>query len=176
MQKLKKLLAKSQLQQFVIVIGESVLVYRIRVKVTLNKPIYVGFTILDVSKLLMFDLYYSVVVKRYCEDVRYAAAYAGWFDGTNKINSDEGNNIDRSDHAGGYALYAYDLTPDLAENDQVNLSQQGTVRLNLKFGAAHTITVVAYAEFENMIEIDRNRNILFDFSVFGRQFGAIISN
>jgi hypothetical protein len=58
------------------------------------------------------------------------------------------------------------LTPDLAENDQVNLSRQGTVRLNLKFGAAlvHTITVVAYAEFENMIEIDRNRNIVFDFS------------
>jgi hypothetical protein len=97
---------------------------------------------------------------------RYAAAYAGLFGGTNKINRDEGNNIDRSDHAGGYALYAYDLTPDLAENDQVNLSRQGTVRLNLKFGAAlaHTITVVAYAEFENMIEIDRNRNIVFDFS------------
>jgi hypothetical protein len=66
--KLKKLLAKSQLQQFVIVNGEAVLVDRIRAKVTLNKPIYVGFTILDVSKLLMFDLYYNVVVKRYCED------------------------------------------------------------------------------------------------------------
>jgi hypothetical protein len=58
------------------------------------------------------------------------------------------------------------LSPDLAENDQVNLSRQGTVRLNLKFGAAlaHTITIVAYAEFENMIEIDRNRNIVFDFN------------
>jgi hypothetical protein len=97
---------------------------------------------------------------------RYVAAYAGLFGGTNKINRDEGNDIDRSDYAGGYALYAYDLTPDLAENDHVNLSRQGTVRLNLKFGAAlaHTITVVAYAEFENMIEIDRNRNIVFDFS------------
>jgi hypothetical protein len=48
----------------------------------------------------------------------------------------------------------------------VNLTRQGTVRLNLKFGAAlaQTVTVVAYAEFENLIEIDRNRNVVFDFS------------
>jgi hypothetical protein len=68
--KLKKLLAKSQLQQFVIVNDEAVLVDRIRAKVTLNKPIYVGFTVLDVSKLLMFDFHYNVVVKHYGEDAR----------------------------------------------------------------------------------------------------------
>jgi hypothetical protein len=68
--KLKKLLAKSQYKQFVIVNDEAVLVDRIRAKVTLNKPIYVGFTVLDVSKLLMFDFHYNVVVKRYGEDAR----------------------------------------------------------------------------------------------------------
>ena len=97
---------------------------------------------------------------------RYVAAYAGLFGGTNKINRDEGNDISRFDFANGYALYAYDLTPDLGENDHVNLTRQGTVRLDLKFGAAltHTVTVVAYGEFENVIEIDRNRNIVFDFA------------
>jgi hypothetical protein len=37
--------------------------------------------------------------------------------------------------------------------------------VNLKFGTAlpNTVTVVAYAEFENVIEIDRNRNVVFDF-------------
>lgn len=76
------------------------------------------------------------------------------------------HDISRTDYANGYALYAYDLTPDLAENDHVNLTRQGTVRLDLKFGAAlaQTVTVIAYAEFENVIEIDRNRNIVFDFS------------
>jgi hypothetical protein len=29
---------------------------------------------------------------------------------------------------------------------------------------ASTITVIAYAEFENIIEIDRNRNVVFDFN------------
>ena len=43
---------------------------------------------------------------------------------------------------------------------------QGTVRVELKFGAAlaNTVTVVAYAELENVIEINRNRNIVYDFS------------
>lgn len=43
---------------------------RIRAKVTLNKPIYVGFTVLDVSKLLMFDFHYNAVVKRNGKDAR----------------------------------------------------------------------------------------------------------
>jgi hypothetical protein len=64
---------------------------------------------------------------------QYIAAYSGLFGGTNKINRDEGNNISRSDYASGYALFVYDLTPDLAENDYMNLTRQGTVRLGLKF-------------------------------------------
>jgi hypothetical protein len=30
---------------------------------------------------------------------------------------------------------------------------------------ANTVTIVAFAEFENIIEIDRNRNITADFSI-----------
>jgi len=41
------------------------------------------------------------------------------------------------------------------------------VRLALKFSTAltNTVTVVAYAEFENVIEVDRDRNVVFDFGV-----------
>jgi hypothetical protein len=88
------------------------------------------------------------------------------FDGTGKENRDEGNDIDRSDCADGYALYPFDLSPDLSENDHFNLVRQGTVRVDLKFALAlpHTVTVIAYAEFENIIEVDRNRNVVFDFN------------
>ena len=63
-----------------------------------------------------------------------------------------------------YALYAFDLSPDLTEEGHFNLAKQGNVRVELKFGAAlqNTVTVVAYAEFENVIEIDRNRNVIND--------------
>jgi hypothetical protein len=50
-----------------------------------------------------------------------------YFGGTNKINWDEGNDISRSNYANEYALLAYDLTPDLAENNHMNLSRQKAV-------------------------------------------------
>jgi hypothetical protein len=68
--KLKKLLAKQQLEQFVIVNEEVVMVDRIRAKVTLNKPIYIEFRVFDVSKLLMFDFHYNVIAKRYGKNAR----------------------------------------------------------------------------------------------------------
>ena len=97
---------------------------------------------------------------------QYVTAFTSLFSGTDKDNRDEGNDINRSDFANGYAFYAFDLTPDQSEADHFNLSRQGTVRIDMKFGVAlaNTITVLAYAEFENIIEIDRNRNVVFDFN------------
>ena len=88
------------------------------------------------------------------------------FSGTCKENRNEGNGIDRTEYNNGYELYAFDLIPDLCDGDHFNLTKQGIVRLDLKFGAAlpNTVTVIAYAEFENVIDIDRNRNVVFDFS------------
>jgi hypothetical protein len=99
-------------------------------------------------------------------DGHYVNAYMNLFTGTGKVNQDEGNGIDRSEFDSGYALYVFDLTPDISENDSFNLVRNGTVRLNMKFSAGlpRTITAVVYAEFENIIEIDRNRNIVFDFN------------
>jgi hypothetical protein len=63
--KLKTLLAKPQLQQFIIVNEDLVVIDRDRKDVLLNEPIYDEFTVLDVSKLLIFDFHYNVKVKRY---------------------------------------------------------------------------------------------------------------
>ena len=97
----------------------------------------------------------------------YIRAYNSLFVGTGKIYKDEGLYITREDYANGYALYAFDLTADLGEDDHFSLVRQGSVRLALKFSQAlaATITVVAYAEFENVIEVDRDRNVVFDFGV-----------
>ena len=86
------------------------------------------------------------------------------FSGTGKENRDEGDDTAREDYANGYALYGFDLSPDLAKEGHFNLAKQRTVRVELKFETAlpNTVTVVAYAEFENVIEIDRNSNIVYD--------------
>jgi hypothetical protein len=97
---------------------------------------------------------------------QYVTAFMSLFNGIGKENRDEGNDIDRTDFANGYALYAFDLSPDLSEGEHFNLTRHGSVRLDMKFATAlpHTVTVIAYAEFENLIEIDRNRNVVFDFN------------
>ena len=97
----------------------------------------------------------------------YVQTYNTLFAGTCKLNRDEGNYISREDYADGYTLYAFDLTADLAEDDHFNLIRHGSVRLALKFSEAlaQTTSVIAYAEFDNIIEIDRDRNLLLDFGV-----------
>ena len=46
------------------------------------------------------------------------------------------------------------------------LIKQGHLRLEILFAEPlpATINVVLYAEFDNVIEIDRNRQVLFDYS------------
>jgi hypothetical protein len=97
---------------------------------------------------------------------QFVNAYMSLYSGTGKQQKDEGNLIERSDYSGGYALYAFDLTPDMAEEGHFNLAKEGSVRVDLKFSVAlpNTINVIAYAEFENVIEIDRNRNVIFDYT------------
>jgi len=66
----------------------------------------------------------------------------------------------------GYALYAFDLSPDLTDDEKFELLRTGSVRLQLKFSQRLTdpITIIIYAEYQNMVEIDRNGNVLYDFS------------
>ena len=64
-------------------------------------------------------------------------------------------------------LYAFDLSADLGEGDHFSLVCQGSVRLALKFAPALDATVigVAYAEFEDIIEVYGDRNLVFDYGV-----------
>lgn len=68
--KMKKSLAKPRLQQFVIINKETVIVEETKATVKLSKPIYVGFAVLDLSKLLIFDFHYNVILKRYGTNAR----------------------------------------------------------------------------------------------------------
>jgi len=65
-------------------------------------------------------------------DSHYIQAYNTLFSGTGKICGDEGRAIDRNDYANGYALYPFDLTADLGDEENFNLMRQGSVRVVLK--------------------------------------------
>ena len=94
----------------------------------------------------------------------YVDAFLTLFAATGKLHTDEGLDINRTDFAGGYALYAFDLTPDMSEDGHFNLIRDGSFRLEVKFAKPlpNTVNVIIYAEFEHVLEILRNREILLE--------------
>lgn len=98
----------------------------------------------------------------------FTAAYHTLFSGTGIHFLNEGNGISREQYAKGYCLLAFDLTPDLSANSSShwNLIRNGSVRLEVRFESSlsQTINCIIYAEFDNVIEIDKNRNVIVDYS------------
>lgn len=70
------------------------------------------------------------------------------------------------DFALGYTLYAFDLSPSLVDGDQFELVKSGALRLELKFSDTlpNPVHVIVFGELDSMIEIDRSRQVLTDFS------------
>ena len=100
-------------------------------------------------------------------ELDFDEAYNTLFSGTGKIYSNAGLDITREDYPGGYALYAFDLTPDMCKSaDYFNAVQRGSLTLALTFEAshAHAIGMVCYGDFENIIRIDAQRNAIYDIS------------
>ena len=63
--KLEKLAAQPSFKQFKIFHENLAVVERAKVELTLNRPIYVGFAILDFSKTLMYDFHYNYIKQKY---------------------------------------------------------------------------------------------------------------
>ena len=82
------------------------------------------------------------------------------------MNKDVGNCIEYRDFLGGYALFAFDLSPSLLDGNQVELVKSGSLILELKFNAPlpEAVHVIAYAELDFLLEVDRSRQILTDFA------------
>lgn len=91
----------------------------------------------------------------------FIRAYHNLFQST----ENRGLYLTRSEFTEGYTLFHYDLSPDLCDGAHLNLIRHSNLRLELKFGTplANTISLLVYAEFENIIEINKARNILYDF-------------
>ena len=96
----------------------------------------------------------------------YVSAYQTLYAGTNKMFHNDGNGITRDEYANGYTMYVFDLTADLCIGDHIQPIRNGNVSLECQFGTAldAAINIVVLGEFQNLIEIDANRNVLCDFN------------
>ena len=62
-------------------------------------------------------------------------------------------------------LFAFNFTPDgRPDAPTFHPPQSGNVRLQFKLNASagHAVTVMIYAEFENVMEIDNNNGVLYN--------------
>ena len=94
-------------------------------------------------------------------------SYLGYLIGTGKWGKDVGSDFDREDYKDGYSLFAWNLTPDLAEGQEhFQLRKDLSVRLDLTFNTPLPVATncIVYAEFENLILIDKHRNVTTNFA------------
>ena len=99
-------------------------------------------------------------------DSNYISAFQTLYAGTHKIFENQGNGITREEYANGYTLFVFDLTPDLCIGDHVQPIKNGNVSIECRFGTPleTAINIVVLGEFQSLIEIDANRNVLCDFN------------
>jgi len=77
------------------------------------------------------------------------------------------NDITYEEYKKGNTLYAFDLSPDLCSSEHFNILKDGSLDLDIDFKSAvqSSITAVFYLEFDNIIEITKQRNVVFDYQV-----------
>ena len=99
------------------------------------------------------------------DDKLFVTAYNTLFSGTGKLHGNSGSIIKREDYSEGYTIIVADLTPfEIGHN--FDLNAEGTLSTDLVFKSplAATINVLVYAEYDNVIENDSNRNVIRDWS------------
>jgi hypothetical protein len=98
----------------------------------------------------------------------YIRVYGGIFDAMGIRYGNRGIDIHRKDFPNGYCLYAVDLTSNRGASDSshINLIKQGSLRIDVQFGVnlAYVMSCIAYAEFDNLIKVDKDRNVSTNYS------------
>lgn len=97
----------------------------------------------------------------------YTQCYQTLFSGTGVHFSNGGNAISREMYPNGFCLFAFDLTPDLgAGSHHWSLVRRGSLRIDVRFHLTLTETVncIVYGEFDNLIEVDKYRNVIMDYN------------
>ena len=99
-------------------------------------------------------------------DNDYLQCYESLYRGFDKVDGNKSSIIKREDWDKGYALFAFDLTPDYDDDDHYPIIKHGNLRLEINFTQAlpKAINILVYAEFDNIIEFTAERNIQRDYT------------
>ena len=101
------------------------------------------------------------------KDKLFIREYQQLLDTLGYWHTDRGIEISRDTYAEGFTLYGFNLTPTSRQcTEAFNLLRQGNLQLNIKFAEQLNVStsVICHLTFENMMEIDQSRNIMFDYA------------
>jgi hypothetical protein len=67
----------------------------------------------------------------------------------------------------GYAIYAFDLNPDICSPEHYSLLEDGNMDLDIRLSkyVEDSLTFIFYLEYDNILEINKHRNVTFDYTV-----------
>ena len=91
---------------------------------------------------------------------QYVVPYLNLFTGSGTLNTNSSNNIEREDFPSGYAIYVIPIDVYVSD-DWITPQKSGNTRLNVEFSSPlpESVTMLLYGVFDDIIEIDRSRNV-----------------
>ena len=106
---------------------------------------------------------YESISVNYTENI-YNEGYFSLLQASGKIFSNESNAITLKQYKNGYALYGFDLT-NSHDAQCYDLINEGNLSLTISLAETSTvsITVIAYLEYDNIIEIDKDGQVITNY-------------
>ncbi len=98
------------------------------------------------------------------DDKHTTPGYFALLKATNVWGMNRSFGITPSEYAKGFTLYAFNLSSDEDHGANFNLVRDGTLSLDIRLREASTvaITIIAYLEFDSVVEIDSDRNVHYE--------------
>ncbi|XP_056003878.1 uncharacterized protein F54H12.2-like [Ostrea edulis] len=97
---------------------------------------------------------------------QYLRSYLSLYKGLGKLGQDWAPDITLEEYKNGYSLWCMDFTKDQeAQTDKFHLIQTGNLRVEVQFAdsIATTLNCVVYAVFDNLLEINKQREVSIDY-------------
>ena len=99
------------------------------------------------------------------ENQEYLKGYFGLLFSCGLWNDETKNNgITLKDYKTGYTLFGFNLSPDETLGENLNLITEGHLSFDLRLKAGHgsSITIICYLEYDTVMEINANRDIIYN--------------
>ncbi|XP_066477510.1 uncharacterized protein F54H12.2-like [Tiliqua scincoides] len=134
---------------------------------TFNRNLF-NFKHYDINVFAIYLSGYQIPAKPFQPDFQEGSCVRGYMSlvhASGKHMKDKELLVNREDFERGYRLFAFDLSPDQEYGDHYSLINSGNLRAEVWFARPfpQTVNMIVYGVFDNIIKINNQMNVLFDY-------------